>query len=290
LDPAFLPFRLPFSISRLAMPASSVPAVVPLGVYQLGTITIATLPGEFTTVMGRRIAASVERALPTPPQRVLLVGLANEYVSYFATPEEYEAQHYEGASTLYGQDAAPLVEYELTRLAHGLSGSGSEPQRTFRYCPGPQHSFTLYDAGAPPHSPDEGLAELLEDATTGLPVRNSPWFCWEDRLPTLPSRNDTAERVTPRVTLERQDGGGTWSPVVIDGTEETDDGIDFVTIAYANDAHRSIWCSIWMPPAERDSLTTLRFHVATLHNDELCSKPFPGTGAPSQDAVPCVVR
>lgn len=274
LDPAFLPVRLPFSISRLAMPPSSVPVDVPLGVYQLGLIAMATLPGEFTTVMGRRIAASVQQALPASPQRVLLIGLANEYVSYFTTPEEYDAQHYEGASTLYGQDAAPLVEYELTQLARHLGNSQAAPPRRFRYYPGPQHSFTLRDVGAPPHSPDEGLSELLEDLTNGRPVRDSPWFCWEDRMPELPSRHETAERVTPRVALERQDAAEKWSSVVIDGAEETDEGLDFVTIAYASGDRRSVWCSIWMPPPERDRPMTLRFHVVTLENHDLWSTPF----------------
>ena len=41
--------------------------------------------------------------------RVLPIGLANEYIGYVATREEYAAQGYEGASTIYGPYAAEVL-------------------------------------------------------------------------------------------------------------------------------------------------------------------------------------
>ena len=35
----------------------------------------------------------------------MFVGYANEYLSYFTTPAEYEQQAYEGGFTLYGKDS-----------------------------------------------------------------------------------------------------------------------------------------------------------------------------------------
>ena len=35
--------------------------------------------------------------------RAVISGLANEYVDYFTTPQEYDAQHYEGGATVYGR-------------------------------------------------------------------------------------------------------------------------------------------------------------------------------------------
>ena len=65
--------------------------------------------------MGRRIAAELAEAFQ--PARVLLLGLANEYVYYFCTPEEFDAQHYEGSCTLYGQAAGALLLHDLKAVA-----------------------------------------------------------------------------------------------------------------------------------------------------------------------------
>ena len=84
------------------------PTTAPLGVYMIGPIVIATIPGEATTVLGRRIA---QRLLQTTKlNHAIIIGLANEYISYFTTPEEYDMQHYEGAFTLYGPASGPLLE------------------------------------------------------------------------------------------------------------------------------------------------------------------------------------
>src|SRR5262245_35268068 len=109
------------TFGRWLMPSGSLPAEAPLAVHQVGGVLFVTLPGEFTTIMGRRVVASVAEAAKWPPERVALVGLANEYLSYFATPEEYALQHYEGASTLWGPQAGPLLGRRLALLAATLS-------------------------------------------------------------------------------------------------------------------------------------------------------------------------
>src|SRR5262245_21955216 len=47
------------ALGRLLMPSSALPAEAPLGVYQVEGVLLVTLPGEFTTAMGRRVAAGV---------------------------------------------------------------------------------------------------------------------------------------------------------------------------------------------------------------------------------------
>jgi neutral ceramidase len=74
-----------------------------------------------TEEMGRRVRASVLSAVPASGiSRVVISGLANEYVSYFTTPEEYERQHYEGSATLYGEFASNLIKQSLIGLARRL--------------------------------------------------------------------------------------------------------------------------------------------------------------------------
>ena len=53
----------------------------------------------------RWAAASRPRSRPLLPAGVaepFVVGLANDYMGYLTTPEEYELQHYEGGHTVYG--------------------------------------------------------------------------------------------------------------------------------------------------------------------------------------------
>ena len=85
----------------------------------MGGLLLVTLPGEFTTAMGRRVANGVAAAADWPSARVVLVGLANEYLSYFATPEEYALQHYEGARSQHRRWPDVLRGQESTRRRLG---------------------------------------------------------------------------------------------------------------------------------------------------------------------------
>jgi hypothetical protein len=65
-----------------------------------GALDVVAVPVELTVAMGYRI----RRNLDLNPNRSVLIGLATEYASYTATPEEYEAQEYVGASTMWGPE------------------------------------------------------------------------------------------------------------------------------------------------------------------------------------------
>jgi neutral ceramidase len=57
----------------------------------------------------------------------VLAGYANEYASYFTTPEEYGAQHYEGGTTVYGPASGPFLTASLAELAGSLANGGAAP-------------------------------------------------------------------------------------------------------------------------------------------------------------------
>ncbi|MBK5305825.1 MAG: neutral/alkaline non-lysosomal ceramidase N-terminal domain-containing protein [Frankiaceae bacterium] len=99
---------------------NSTPKAVPLAVARVGERVIGTIPGEMSVEMGRRVRAALRTAAPAGITGVQLSGLANEYLSYFVTPEEYDAQHYEGGSTLYGRQASVLMQEELVKLVGQL--------------------------------------------------------------------------------------------------------------------------------------------------------------------------
>jgi neutral ceramidase len=248
---------------RLLMPSSSLPAEAPLAVHQVGGVLFVTLPGEFTTMMGRRVAAWVAEAAKWQPERVVLVGLANEYLSYFATPEEYALQHYEGASTLWGPQAGPLLGRRLSAAAATLS---TPPRRSvpidFHHRAGLAWTFTLANAGPLPHPPDAGLDALLGDAEGTRRVLPAT-FCWDDVVPSM----SAASRVTPEVTIVKGTDRGTLEPLLIDGIAEDDSGVNFVTVAGLASpgdraGPRSEWCTIWLgAPAGTDPL---HFRIHTL--------------------------
>ena len=59
---------------------------------------------------------------PSVQNDSVVVGLANGYIMYVTTPEEYEFQHYEGASTLYGPATAPWLAQTFAMLARHMNG------------------------------------------------------------------------------------------------------------------------------------------------------------------------
>jgi neutral ceramidase len=116
--------------ARTALPSmsTSFPRVLPVTVLRLGDRLVATIPGEMTVAMARRVRAAVLQAASTLPiHRIVIDGLTNEYMQYFTTPEEYEAQHYEGGSTLWGEYQSYAVLDGLVGLAGDLAAGRGSP-------------------------------------------------------------------------------------------------------------------------------------------------------------------
>ncbi len=104
------------------------PTAVPLTAARIGDRLVVTVPGEATAELGRRTRAAVLAATRSAGiGRVVLAGYANEYASYFTTPEEYGAQHYEGGTTVYGPASGPFLTSSLADLAATLASGGVAP-------------------------------------------------------------------------------------------------------------------------------------------------------------------
>ncbi|KAK4474500.1 hypothetical protein MN116_001649, partial [Schistosoma mekongi] len=106
------------------------PSIVETQILSVGPILIVALPGEFTTMSGRRIREAVAKTANKAAKQnnsseikryeVILAGLSNVYSSYVATTEEYQLQRYEGASTIYGPLTLPAYVQQFTGLAEAL--------------------------------------------------------------------------------------------------------------------------------------------------------------------------
>ena len=114
--------------SALLSSTPQFPSVLPVTALRLGDRLVATIPGEMTVEMARRVRAAVLAAAPhLGVARVVIDGLTNEYMQYFTTPQEYEAQHYEGGSTLWGEYQSYAILDALVALAHALDTGGAAP-------------------------------------------------------------------------------------------------------------------------------------------------------------------
>lgn len=105
-----------------------VPVVVPLQIIRLGPLAILATSFEVSTMAGRRLEERVGQTLADAGvSETVVASLANSYGQYLTTREEYAAQHFEGAFTLYGPWSEAAVSQELNRIAADLvNGSESE--------------------------------------------------------------------------------------------------------------------------------------------------------------------
>lgn len=106
------------------------PSFAQVTVLRIGNRLIGTVPGEVTTVAGRRMQAAMlagASGIGVPVDSALVMGLSNGHVMYVATAEEYGAQYYEGASTIYGPGEAAMFARALGGLAGMLSSGDTLP-------------------------------------------------------------------------------------------------------------------------------------------------------------------
>lgn len=103
---------------------------------RVGNLVMLIVPGELTTMAGRRLRYVLQSTLLSDPSHVLcsnavraqlissgvidqsayvvIAGPANTYGHYITTPEEYTVQRYEGASTIFGPRMFPHLLYTST--------------------------------------------------------------------------------------------------------------------------------------------------------------------------------
>nr|KJB57997.1 hypothetical protein B456_009G189600 [Gossypium raimondii] len=128
------------STGEMFVPYAWAPAILPIQILRLGNFVILSVPGEFTTMAGRRLREAVKETLINNGNgefdnetRVVMAGLTNTYSQYIVTFEEYKQQRYEAASTLYGPHTLSAYIQEFKKLAKAmatgeqLGGTGLSP-------------------------------------------------------------------------------------------------------------------------------------------------------------------
>lgn len=103
------------------------PVVLPFQVLQIGELWLASVPGEPTTTVGRRLRDALHKELrqnlPKNAKKptVVIAAYSNDYTSYITTLEEYYEQWYEGASTIFGKHTAAAVQHILQQLTRAVA-------------------------------------------------------------------------------------------------------------------------------------------------------------------------
>ncbi|KAJ5294795.1 hypothetical protein PENANT_c014G03972 [Penicillium antarcticum] len=110
-------------VGTLIEPYAWAADIVDIQLLRVGQLFIIISTSEATTMSGRRwkeaIAKGAREKLSVPDPQVVLGAPSNSYAHYVATEEEYSAQRYEGASTLFGPNTlAAYINLTLTYLPY----------------------------------------------------------------------------------------------------------------------------------------------------------------------------
>jgi neutral ceramidase len=92
----------------------------PIGVATIGQLALVFLPGEITTMAGRRMRDTVRAVLGDRSKYAVIAAYSNDYTGYITTPEEYDTQQYEGGHTIFGRWTLPAYQQEIDRVSRAL--------------------------------------------------------------------------------------------------------------------------------------------------------------------------
>lgn len=118
------PILLPVgTTSGLIGPIAWVPTTLPMQLVRVGNVYMIAYPGELSTMAGRRLKSTIRNSLPAGDREsaiIVICGLSNSYSHYTVTYEEYQAQRYEGASTLYGPHTLAAAQQNFNELSTSM--------------------------------------------------------------------------------------------------------------------------------------------------------------------------
>eukprot|EP01133_Synstelium_polycarpum_P001471 gene1471-1709_t len=114
----------------LTEPLPWIPDIVPIQIITIGQIVLCAVPGEFSTMAGRRLREEIYDIMASGGMEnpiVLIAGLANTYTGYITTYEEYAMQRFEGAANAYGGNSLGAYQQEFAKLAQAIVKDVSVP-------------------------------------------------------------------------------------------------------------------------------------------------------------------
>jgi neutral ceramidase len=282
-------------LTDIVAPPRKFPKELPLRYVKIGNFVLATVPGEFSTMAGRRLVERLQGE-EGAHDHIVVVGLANEYTGYVTTSEEYAAQDYMAASTLWGPDEAEVFTCRLEKLKADARDAAPAPKEPIvvkkkRYFPGhpPEEynaklRFGQHGVGEQRSAADEELGEILLDQR-GVPARGLPMVFWKEPMAYEEFEVVARRRVAIRRAGETMGGSVTSGAGRLPEADmEDDSGTGFVTLIRnapePRDANRMM-AAIWLRPILDDGFAEdlYRFRIEYRDADDrlvrLCeAEPF----------------
>lgn len=155
-----LTFYLQLNIShQFGIPFDWQPSVLPTQLIKIGDVVLAAIPAETTTMAGRRLSRKVREAFSQAgggDVQVITSDLSNMYSSYVVTPEEYPAQRYEAAFTIFGPHTLSVYIDQFENLSRALV-----------------KGLSLSAGPSPPFLDDRVISTTIEVLFDGTPIGRS---------------------------------------------------------------------------------------------------------------------
>jgi neutral ceramidase len=218
------------------------PRFVPMMVARLAGALVVWLPYEPSTTHGLLLRQQLEKDTRTP---VVLVSLSNDHLQYVTTSAEYQQQHFEGASVIFGPKSSEFFAKQVNALVVGLSEPARVPGldvvRSHELSPAPRVS--LFEAGLP-ERPRQIVrqpfqAELTQRGTAiEWRVADSTFFARDGRETTI------ADGVL--VSIERLGSDGLWHPLHDETGAPIDDTSTFVWVKQRR-SRENHYVAVWQP-------------------------------------------
>ncbi|HET6856823.1 MAG TPA: neutral/alkaline non-lysosomal ceramidase N-terminal domain-containing protein [Streptomyces sp.] len=197
---------------------------VPVQLLRIGPLYLVGLPAEITIVAGLRLRRTVAEIVGADLAHVLVAGYSNAYAHYVTTPEEYDAQEYEGGSTLFGRWELPALCQSAAGLAEAMRDGAPARRGTPERLRPPRKRHRRRGSDAP--HPGRAFGDMLSfgrdgslvtarfvGAHPGNDLRRGGTYLAVERL-----RDDGGRG---GVRTGEEGGGGDWVRIADDGDWST---------------------------------------------------------------------
>lgn len=179
--------------------SDNLPKQTMLTAGQIGELYFVTAPGEWSTALANGVLDQVRERTH---QDAMLIGYANDYTGYSLNEVDWWLGGYESSGALWGPKQGDYLAARLTEAFDTFRDQWNEPpwEEPARVEPFSGYSYDPYVPEAP-----VGLGTIASDVPASASVTDVVSFTVLGSDPWLGS---------PVATLERDDGTGTFAPVM----------------------------------------------------------------------------
>jgi len=219
-------------------------------IVQIDDHVLLPLPWEVTFESGNRIEAYVknkaEAAGMEEAYKFIITDVANGYLGYMTTPEEYSLQFYEGGSNHYGANTCDFVKMLLGNEIESFVKGDVVPEQPETY------SVSLHATDFYPKELNPLGARTAQGAPTyafDKAQKESYWgFTWLDVSPGLIDFHRSLIHVEESVDNE------IWEPLVVDDVPVNDAGMDISVrfLQKVDDKNMGRYETRWHNPVARN--------------------------------------